>query len=70
MYHGDDGSGPQALRRRERSQPRQRSSKEQAQIDQAKALLMERNGMTEAEAHRYIQNAAWITEPALQRRRR
>ena len=57
------------LRRRERSQPRQRSSKEQAQIDQAKALLMERNGMTEAEAHRYIQkcsmdNGTSLTETA------
>ena len=31
---------------------------EQELIDQAKALLMERNGMTEAEAHRYIQKCS------------
>ncbi len=27
-------------------------------IDRAKALLMERNGMTEEEAHRYIQKCS------------
>ncbi len=33
----------------------QRSDQDQALVGQAKTLLMERNGMTEEEAHRYIQ---------------
>lgn len=32
-----------------------RSSSEKSDIEKAKAILMERNGMTEPEAHRYIQ---------------
>ena len=35
-----------------------RSEEEQKTIDRAKALLMERNGLTEAEAHRYIQKSS------------
>jgi response regulator NasT len=34
---------------------RKRSTEEKAVIDQAKALLMERNHMSESEAHRYLQ---------------
>ena len=34
------------------------NEKERAVIDQAKALLMERNSMTEEEAHRYIQKCS------------
>ena len=45
-------------RRRMRSQPRQRSGEETAVIDQAKKILMERNNMTEMEAHRYIQKTS------------
>lgn len=43
------------LRRRRGDRPRQRSVAEQSAIDSAKALLMERNQMTEDEAHKYIQ---------------
>ena len=35
--------------------PKQRSEKEQKIIDDAKALLMERNHLSEGEAHKYIQ---------------
>jgi len=48
------------LRRRKRmkAQPRTRSREDQALIDQAKDLLMERNNMSEIEAHRYIQKCS------------
>lgn len=39
-------------------QPKGRSEEEQNLIAQAKALLMERNNMTETEAHRYIQKCS------------
>ena len=45
-------------RRKQRQQPKQRSGEEQRVIDQAKSLLMERNNMTEEEAHRYIQKCS------------
>ena len=45
-------------RRKQRRQPRQRNEQEKGLIDQAKKLLMERNGMTEEEAHRYIQKCS------------
>ena len=43
------------LKRRKIRQPKKRSEEEQKIINSAKALLMERNQMTESEAHRYIQ---------------
>lgn len=46
------------LRRKMKSRPRERSTEEQNVIAQAKALLMERNNMTESEAHRYIQKCS------------
>lgn len=48
------------IRRRKklRSQPRRRSPQEQKVIDDAKALLMEKNNMTEQEAFRYIQKCS------------
>lgn len=46
------------LRRRKKQQPRQRSDEEQTLIKEAKILLMNRNHMTEEEAHRYIQKAS------------
>ncbi len=46
------------LRRRLRRRPRERSKEEQGLIDRAKELLMARNGMTELEAHRYIQKCS------------
>jgi len=56
-------------RRRRRAQPKVRTKQEQGLIDEAKRLLMERNGMTEEEAHRYIQkcsmdNGTNLTETA------
>lgn len=41
--------------RKNRKKSRQRNPREQAVIKKAKSLLMERNHMTEEEAHRYIQ---------------
>ncbi len=38
-----------------RSKPRQRTSKERQTIEKAKSLLMERNNLSEEEAHKYIQ---------------
>ena len=45
----------QVGRRLERAARPQRSQEELALIDRAKALLMDRNGMTEEQAHRYLQ---------------
>ncbi len=45
-------------RKKLKSQPKERSGEEQELIKQAKELLMERNHMTEAEAHRYIQKCS------------
>ena len=42
-------------RKRFRSIPRQRSEEDRQMIEQAKALLMDRNKFSEEEAHRYIQ---------------
>lgn len=49
-------SGYERRRRKLKQQtPRKRSDEERQIIDQAKALLMDRNGMTEPEAFRYLQ---------------
>lgn len=45
-------------RRRQRTQPRQRTEEEIKIIEQAKILLMEKNNLTEPEAHRYIQKCS------------
>ena len=42
-------------RKKKSRKPSPRPREEQAVIDKAKALLMERNHMTESEAHRYLQ---------------
>ena len=42
-------------RKRLRTIPRQRSEEDRQMIEQAKALLMDRNKFSEEEAHRYIQ---------------
>ena len=44
--------------RKRKTKPKQRSEEEQKVIDGAKKLLMERNNMTEEEAHRYIQKCS------------
>lgn len=45
-------------RRRRKLQPKVRNSEEEASITQAKELLMDRNHMTEEEAHRYLQKCS------------
>lgn len=45
-------------RKKARAKPKVRGEAEQKTIDQAKLLLMEKNGLTEAEAHRYIQKSS------------
>ena len=42
-------------RKRMRQRPKVRSEEDQKVIQKAKGLLMERNGFSEEEAHRYIQ---------------
>lgn len=56
-------------RKRTRRSPMERSGEERALIGEAKALLMERNDLSEEEAHRYIQkrsmdNGIGMTETA------
>ncbi len=46
------------FKKKMRRQPRMRSVTEQQTIERAKLLLMERNGMSEPEAHRYLQKAS------------
>lgn len=49
----------QARRRKKlRAKPRQRSEAEKKVLREAKTILMERNHMTEEEAHRYIQKCS------------
>lgn len=45
-------------RRKRRNAPRKRTKEEQELVDRAKAILMERNQMTEEEAHRYLQKTS------------
>lgn len=45
-------------KKKEKAKPRERSEKEKKIIDDAKKLLIERNNMTEDEAHRYIQKCS------------
>lgn len=42
-------------RKKMRQMPKLRTKEDQQLIEKAKAVLMERNGFTEEEAHRYIQ---------------
>ncbi len=42
-------------RKKQRAKPKERTDEELALINEAKALLMERNNLTEEEAHRYMQ---------------
>ncbi len=45
-------------RRCQRAAPRKKNERERAVIEEAKALLIQRNHMTEEEAHRYIQKCS------------
>ena len=47
-----------AAKRRRKAKGRVRSTKEKETIQDAKALLMTRNGMSEEEAHRYLQQCS------------
>lgn len=51
--------------RKKKDAPPKRSKEEQRVIDSAKALLMERNGMTEPEAFRYLQKSSMDTGRSL-----
>ncbi len=44
--------------RKKKSKPKKRSEKDQGYIKKAKEILMERNHMTEEEAHRYLQKCS------------
>lgn len=46
------------IRKKQRMRPKERNMEEQNLIVRAKELLMERNNMTESEAHRYIQKCS------------
>lgn len=52
------GQSIERRRRRERQRPRERSAQEEGLIKEAKELLMNRNHMTEEEAHRYLQKCS------------
>lgn len=61
--------GISTRRKKDKEKKKVRSAEEQQLINEAKALLMSRNNMTEPEAHRYIQKCAMdsgtgITETA------
>jgi response regulator NasT len=45
-------------RKKQKQKPRERNNEERDLIKQAKKLLMERNNMSEEEAHRYIQKSS------------
>ncbi len=45
----------QRRKKKEREKPKERTEEEKALIRKAKLLLMDRNNMTEEEAHRYLQ---------------
>lgn len=56
-------------RKKEKQAPKERTEEEYALIGKAKALLMERNNLSEEEAHRYMQkrsmdNGTGLTETA------
>ena len=52
-------------RRRRKAAPKVRSKEEQDIIAEAKAILMERNNMSEEEAHRYLQKTSMDTGTGL-----
>ncbi|MDO4804653.1 MAG: ANTAR domain-containing protein [Lachnospiraceae bacterium] len=51
--------------RKKRSGAKSRSNEDKATIEDAKRLLMERNNMTEPEAHRYLQKTAMDTATSM-----
>ena len=51
-------AGIERRRKKRKSRPKERSEADKRVLQEAKSLLMERNGMTEEEAHRYIQKCS------------
>ena len=51
-------AGIERRRKRRKAKPRERSEEDRKVLEEAKGLLMERNGMSEEEAHRYIQKCS------------
>lgn len=51
-------AGVERKRKKRKAMPKVRSDEDRKVLDEAKVLLMERNGMTEEEAHRYIQKCS------------
>ncbi len=51
-------AGIERKRKRWKRKPKERSVEDRQVIQEVKTLLMERNGMTEEEAHRYIQKCS------------
>lgn len=47
------------------SRPQKRREEDQKAIDTAKAILMERNRMTEPEAHKYLQKCSMDSQVSL-----
>jgi len=45
----------QCRKKKDRDKPKERTKEEKALLEKAKLLLMDRNNMTEEEAHRYLQ---------------
>lgn len=52
-------------KKKEKEKPKIRSLEEQSVIRKAKLVLMERNNMTEAEAHRYLQKCSMDSQTSL-----
>ncbi|MCR5667131.1 MAG: ANTAR domain-containing protein [Eubacterium sp.] len=52
-------------RKKIKAQPKKRSAKEQAIIDQAKHILMERNQLSEEQAHKYLQKTSMDSATSL-----
>ncbi len=48
----------QRRKKKDKDRPKERSEEEKATIKKAKAILMDRNNMTEEEAHRYLQKTS------------
>ena len=51
-------TGIERRRKKRKSRPKERSEEDKKVLQEAKNLLMERNGMSEEEAHRYIQKCS------------
>ena len=51
-------AGIERRRKKRKSRPKERSEEDKKVLQEAKNLLMERNGLSEEEAHRYIQKCS------------